>query len=105
MIKFDISNNPTILNKYNDGSGKEYSEGIEALAAAFKASTTITELSLSELVGRQSKAGPKVAAFVADILKNNGALSSLDLSDNGIPADQLDPIERLCESKQIALEK
>eukprot|EP00935_MAST-01C_sp_MAST-1C-sp1_P001164 g1164.t1 len=35
--------------------------------------------------------------------KDNGALASLDLSQNKIPAEQLGPIKTLCESKQIAL--
>ena len=35
----------------------------------------------------------------------NGALVSLDLSQNNIPAEEMGPIERLCESKQIALRK
>ena len=33
------------------------------------------------------------------------ALASLDLSQNNIPAEEMGPIERLCESKQIALRK
>ena len=37
-------------------------------------------------------------------LRANGAsLASLDLSQNEIPAEQMDPIKALCESKQIAL--
>ena len=34
-----------------------------------------------------------------------GALASLDLSQNRIPAKLMGPIQRLCESKQIALRK
>ena len=45
------------------------------------------------------------AVVLADELPAKGALASLDLSQNKIPAEQMDPIERLCESKQIALRK
>ena len=34
-----------------------------------------------------------------------GALASLDLSQSDIPAEEMGPIERLCESKRIALRK
>ena len=48
---------------------------------------------------------PEGVIALADAIKNNGALASLDLSQNKIPAEEMGPIERLCESKQIALRK
>jgi hypothetical protein len=81
MTKFDISNNPTIINKYDDGSGEECSEGITALVKAFKFNTSIVELNVAGLVGEHSNAGPKVAAHIADAIKDMGALSSFTFGD------------------------
>ena len=77
MTKFDISNNPTIINKYDDGSGEECSEGITALVKAFKFNTSIVELNVAGLVGEHSNAGPKVAAHIADAIKDMGAISTV----------------------------
>ena len=40
---------------------------------------------------------------ISKAIPTMGALASLDLSQNEIPAEQMDPIKALCESKQIAL--
>ena len=45
------------------------------------------------------------AVVLADELPAKGALASLDLSQNNIPAKEMGPVERLCQSKQIALRK
>jgi hypothetical protein len=84
MTKFDISNNPTITNEYDDGSGEEYSEGITALGKAFKSNTSIVELNVAGLVGKHSNAGPKVAALIADAIKDMRALTKFDISSNYI---------------------
>jgi Ran GTPase-activating protein (RanGAP) involved in mRNA processing and transport len=83
VTKFDISNrHPTTINKWDDGSGREYSEGITALVKAFKCSTSIVELNVAGLVGKHSSAGPKVAAHIADAIKDMGALLSLRIGEN-----------------------
>ena len=48
---------------------------------------------------------PAGVIAIADAIPAMGALASLDLSQNSIPAAEMGPIERLCESKQIALRK
>ena len=48
---------------------------------------------------------PEGVIAIADAIPTMGALASLDLSENKIPAEQMDPIKTLCESKQIALKK
>ena len=52
-------------------------------------------------------AGSKSSGVIAlaDAIKNNGALASLDLSQNSITTEQMDPIKELCESKQITLKE
>ena len=48
---------------------------------------------------------PEGVIALADAIKNNGALSSLNLSQNAIPAETMGPIEALCHSRQIVLHK
>jgi hypothetical protein len=88
LKKFDISNNPTIVNEYDDGSGEEYSDGITSLVNAFKSNATITELNVAGLVGKHSNAGPGVAALIADAIPDMGAMTALDISANSIVADE-----------------
>ena len=79
----------------------------KALGDALAANTVLRELDLSKQ-GDQYRNGALDAAFAKEFavgLGANGALASLDLSQNSIPARELGPIERLCESKQIALRK
>jgi len=48
---------------------------------------------------------PEGIIAIAHAIPTMGALASLDLSQNSIPAEEMGPIERLCQSKQIALRK
>ena len=97
LVKFDISNNAL------------YSAGAKALAGALKGNTVMTELNIATNgMGKTSKYGDadmSGVSAIADAIPTMGALASLDLSQNRIPAEEMGPIERLCESKQIALRK
>ena len=73
-------------------------EAGKALGDALAANTVLEELDLSE-----NYSGPEFAQEFAVGLGANGALSSLDLGGNKIPAERMDLIQSLCESKQIAL--
>ena len=99
MVKLNVSANKI-----------EGSEAGKAFASALAANTVLKELDLSGLPETRSRvARPGAdAAFMKEFavgLGTNGALASLDLSQNSIPAAEMGPIERLCESKQIALRK
>ena len=97
LVKLNVSKNSL--------KGKEAGK---AFASALAANTTLKELDLS---GGKDQYGNDLGidlAFAKEFavgLSANGALASLDLSQNLIPAKGMDPIERLCESKQIALRK
>ena len=57
-----------------------------------------TELDLSN---KNLSAG--CAVLVANEVKNNGALASLDLSQNSIPDSEASQIKTACEAKKISL--
>ena len=45
----------------------------------------------------------KILLQIADAIKNNGALTSLYISDNGIPDKATSQIKNICKSKKIVL--
>ena len=87
----DISNN--LLNGFQN-------RGMDILGPAIAAS----KIKRLNIAGNLLEQNGGVDAVVS-MLANAGALASLDLSQNDIPAEEMGPIERLCESKQIALRK
>ena len=91
MVSLDISDNSL------------GAEGAKILAEALKAQQQLVcdDGKLFKSKGVLVRSTCRHCGKKKDVHATRGALSSLDLSDNGIPADQLDPIERLCESKQI----
>ena len=80
-------------------------EAGKALGEMLASNTSLKVLDLSDNYGVGARDGPGFAQELAVGLRANGALASLDLSQNGIRAEEMGPIERLCESKQIALRK
>ena len=78
------------------------------MAEALKGNQIMTELSISgnHMTYDGSNYGDISGVIaISNAIPTMGALASLDLSQNGIPAEEMGPIERLCESKQIALRK
>ena len=47
--------------------------------------------------------GPLGVIALADAIKTNGALASLDLSQNSIPDSEASQIKTACEAKKISL--
>ena len=87
-------------------NGFKGSEAGKALIGdAIAVNTVLKELDISGGANRWEKCDAEFAKGFSPGLGANGALASLDLSQNGVPAEEMGPIERLCESKQIALRK
>ena len=85
-------------------------EQAQNLATIFKEHATLKSLcgnkgDETELDMSGKRIGPAGAIMLAPEIAANGALASLDLSQNEIPPTQLDPIKALCESKQITLKE
>ena len=66
--------------------------------AAIKENTVLKELSMASN-GFSSKDAP----IIADSISANGALASLDLSQNSIPDSEASQIKTACEAKKISL--
>ena len=93
----------TSLNILKNKIGEE---GLEPIVNAWKASkslksicgATTTELDLSG----QNLGSSSIPVVCAEI-ENNGALASLDLSQNGISESESSRIKEACEAKSISL--
>ena len=84
-------------------NGIEDADAGKALGDALAANTVLKELDLSSPIGYRCDVG-FIQTFSAG-LGTNGAMKSLNLSENQVPADQLTSIETMCKSKGIAFEK
>eukprot|EP00935_MAST-01C_sp_MAST-1C-sp1_P001097 g1097.t1 len=124
LTSLNMSDNQ--LGGYEDCDGFWISDmtGIKALAAAIPTCKALAKFTFS-VQDRYGNEGPRVtmetsmvradfsnkglgasgAMMLAAFLPKCQALASLDLSQNSIPAEEMGPIERLCQSKQIALRK
>ena len=98
LVKIDISENMLCA------------PGTKSIAVALNDNQVMTELNISgNYMGWKDydSEAPDMSGVIAisNAIPTMGALASLDLSQNSIPAEEMGPIERLCESKQIALRK
>ena len=82
-------------------------DGGKALFAALNGNQVMKEINVASNNLAFNASGKDISGVIAigDAIPTMGALASLDLSQNNIPTREMGPIERLCESKQIALRK
>ena len=93
LASFNISNN--YRSGYGDGRGSQ--EFIRPIANVLKTNTSITEINLS-----QNELNAEAAKVLSDGIKDaNGALASLDVSNNRIDENQKAKIKQICASKSI----
>jgi hypothetical protein len=87
------------------GSNDLYAEGGKALAEGLKGNRVITELNISD--NHLGKSGGRIdisgITALADAIPDMGALSTLDLVANNIPAEQKATLTTVCDTKHIAL--
>ena len=81
-------------------------KGIEAgkvLGDAIAANTVLKELDISGSKYDSQKCDVEFFKGFSPGLGANGAMTTLNISNNSIPSDQKSAIKRICDSKSIAL--
>ena len=78
-------------------------EAGEALGRARAKNSVLKELDISGDGWFNGIDSPGFAKGIADGVKTNGALASLDLSQNGISQSESSRINAICEAKSISL--
>ena len=96
LVKLNMSN-----NELYDGDGAPAGKALSDMLAA---NSTLKELDISNSAKySSSKGGPSFAKAFAVGLSANGALASLDLSQNSVPESEANQIKAVCQSKGISL--
>jgi hypothetical protein len=81
-------------------------ESGKALADALKGNSVLTELDVSanyNLLNADSRDGPGFAQELAVGIKDNGALSKLDVRDNNIPCAEKALLQGACDANGVSL--
>ena len=92
LARLDLSGNYTVARySFHDSPGF-----IRPIAAALKTNTTITDLNLSN-----NNLNAEAAKILSEDIQDNGALASLDVSNNRIDENQKAKIEQICARKSI----
>ena len=81
-------------------------QGGKVLGDMLKANSVLKELDVSgsgEGMHGSQKDAPGFAKELAAGLSTNGALASLDLSQNSVPESEAEQIKTACQSKEISL--
>ena len=100
VVVLNISNTKGALSKLTFGGDKVNSWDDKAPEPA------VLEVGMAEadLSNKGLKAGGAIIVGAWISHKDNGALTSLDISDNHIPNDQQANLKRICERKNIDLQ-
>ena len=99
MTSLHIGNNNIPVKNMNEIIAiVEAKPAMKVLCAVPFRDKTITELDVSG-----QSLGVEGALVIRRYLENNGALASLDLSQNSVPDSEMEQIKTLCQSKEISL--
>ena len=94
LAKLDLSQNYDSGNDMDPGKGSE--EFIRPIASMLKTNRTIKELDIS---GNNMNA--EAGRIFSQDIQDNGALASLNISDNSISSDQQATTQKTCAEKSI----
>ena len=95
LAKLDISSNYD-ADPFGNHKSKGSEEFIRPIASMLKTNRTIKEINLAG-----NKLNAEAARILSQDIQDNGALASLNISDNHISSDQQATIKKICAEKSI----
>jgi Ran GTPase-activating protein (RanGAP) involved in mRNA processing and transport len=106
-IPLDISSDNRAMTKFDISSNYVHAEGGKAVAAALKGNQVITELNISDnALGTNSDHGDDTSGIIAiaDAIPDMGAMTSLDVSNNGLYAEGTKLLAEALKGNQLITE-